>query len=243
VNNDKDNLFAGKQNKVSDFVFDSNVAGVFEDMINRSVPGYAAIINMIGMVAKRYVKPQTNCYDLGCSLGASSLSMARNIDQEGVKIIAIDNSQAMVDSFVNKLSDNKLSSEVEVLCDDICNVTIERASMVVLNFTLQFFNPQRRKDLVQKIYDGMCEGAVLVVSEKIDFDDEKEKEFQTEMHHVFKGLQGYSDLEISQKRTALENVLIPDTLDVHKERLTKAGFSQVDVWFQCFNFVSLIARK
>ena len=43
--------------------------------------------------------------------------------------------------------------------------------------------------------------------------------------------------------SALENVLIPETITVHRERLMDAGFSSVDVWFQCFNFMSMLAIK
>jgi len=54
---------------------------------------------------------------------------------------------------------------------------------------------------------------------------------------------GYSKLEISQKRAALENVLLPETLEAHRSRLDTIGFDAVDVWFQCFNFASMVAFK
>ncbi len=239
----RDNLYSDEQNNIGDFIFDDKVAAVFEDMVKRSVPGYQAIVNMVGMVAEEHVRAQTNCYDLGCSVGACTASMGRAIKQEGVKIIAVDNSESMTAQCRSNLEQLAFNAEVQVVCEDIWDTDIQNASMVVLNFTLQFFTPERRQALLKKIYDGMIDGGILILSEKIKFDDAKEEEFQQSMHHAFKRLQGYSDLEIAQKRSALENVLISDTLGEHKQRLTDVGFTNIYLWFQCFNFVSLVAFK
>ncbi|MEW8383671.1 MAG: carboxy-S-adenosyl-L-methionine synthase CmoA, partial [Candidatus Thiodiazotropha taylori] len=130
-----------------------------------------------------------------------------------------------------------------LVCSDVRNVVIERASMIILNFTLQFIPAEDRLDFLTQLYDGMQDNGLLVLSEKIALSNEASQNLFTEMHHSFKKAQGYSDLEISQKRSALENVLIPETLERHKQRLQKIGFSTVEVWFQCFNFVSLLAIK
>jgi tRNA (cmo5U34)-methyltransferase len=132
---------------------------------------------------------------------------------------------------------------VEVRCEDIRNVEIADASVVVLNFTLQFIPPEGRLDLLQRIYTGMRPGGVLILSEKVRFEDGHLDELLSDIHHDFKRAHGYSDLEISQKRTALENVLVPEAIPTHRDRLTEAGFASVDVWFQCFNFMSMLAVK
>ena len=72
-----DNIYAKALNKVDDFKFDESVVDVFPDMIQRSVPGYETIVHTIGELAKIAVTPNTVVYDLGCSLGAVSLSVAR----------------------------------------------------------------------------------------------------------------------------------------------------------------------
>ena len=130
---------------------------------------------------------------------------------------------------------------VEVLQADIRDVAIENASVVVMNFTLQFLSPDQRDTMIQKIYDGLRPGGVLLLSEKICFEDKAKDVFETDMHHEFKKLMGYSDLEVAQKRKSLENVLLTDTLETHRQRLSKAGFSKTYLWFQCFNFMSLAA--
>ena len=132
---------------------------------------------------------------------------------------------------------------MQLQCADIRDVTIENASIVVLNFTLQFITLEQREPLLQNIYHGLLPGGVLILSEKLCFTEDTEQQLMTDLHLAFKRANGYSDLEISQKRAALENVLIPETLTTHIERLKRVGFSQASQWFQCFNFASILAIK
>ena len=228
---------------MADFVFDDKVAAVFDDMIRRSVPGYATVIAMTKVFAEHYAQPDSACYDLGCSLGASTLAMRKGIVQPGCRIVAVDNSESMVRQCRQIMDSDDSDVPVEVKQADIRDVAIENASVVVMNFTLQFLSPDQRDTMIQKIYDGLRPGGVLLLSEKIAFEDKVKDDFETDMHHEFKKLMGYSDLEVAQKRKALENVLIRDTLDTHNTRLKKAGFTKTHLWFQCFNFMSLAAFK
>ncbi|MBL3533162.1 MAG: carboxy-S-adenosyl-L-methionine synthase CmoA [gamma proteobacterium endosymbiont of Lamellibrachia anaximandri] len=239
----KDKIYATPQTLVTNFVFDETVAGVFPDMIQRSVPGYATIINMIATLAARRAQSESLCYDLGCSLGAAALVMRSGIGDRDCRVIAVDNSPAMLARARESLEADTGKAPVDFVCADIQDIRVEKASMVVLNFTLQFVSPERRSGLLQHIFDGMLPSGILVLSEKIALGKPQAQALFTDMHHAFKKGQGYSDLEISQKRTALENVLLPETLATHQDRLFQAGFNTVEVWFQCFNFVSLLAIK
>lgn len=243
MNFPKDSIYASPVGEVGAFKFDETVASVFPDMIQRSVPGYSAIISAIGLLAARFAREHSVCYDLGCSLGAATLSMRHQIEAENCRIIAVDNSEAMVTRFQQALQKDQASVAVDVQCRDVREVAIENASVVVLNFTLQFIPLEDRFGLLQKIYQGLLPGGILILSEKLKFDDDRQQELQTQMHHAFKKAQGYSDLEVSQKRTALENVLIPETFAQHQNRLREVGFSSAEVWFQYFNFASIIALK
>ncbi|HCO09572.1 MAG TPA: carboxy-S-adenosyl-L-methionine synthase CmoA [Gammaproteobacteria bacterium] len=230
------------------FAFDDQVASVFEDMINRSVPGYSTIISMIGVLAERYCGAGSTIYDLGASLGGASFAVAQQLPHDDYRIIAIDNSEAMTSRLSAKLAalgelGGKETSRIECRHEDLRDSKIEDASMVILNFTLQFIEPAAREALMRKIYDGMRPGGLLIISEKIQFPDPALNELFIDLYHRFKETQGYSKLEISQKRAALENVLIPETLAAHRERLNGAGFHSVDTWFQCFNFASMVAFK
>ncbi|MCW8327498.1 carboxy-S-adenosyl-L-methionine synthase CmoA [Photobacterium sp. SDRW27] len=238
-----DNIFAAPIEKLGDFTFDERVAEVFPDMIQRSVPGYSNIISAIGMLAERFAKPHSKIYDLGCSLGAATLSMRRHINQEGCEIIAIDNSAAMVERCRLHIDAYRSDTPVSVVEADIRDVEIKDASVVVLNFTLQFLAPDDRRTLLESIYAGLRPGGILILSEKYIFDDERSHELLIDLHHDFKRANGYSELEISQKRSAIENVMRPDSIETHKQRFADIGFSSSEVWFQCFNFGSMFAIK
>ena len=239
----RDTLFSAPINKLGDWTFDEQVAEVFPDMIQRSVPGYSNIISMIGMLTERFAQPNSTIYDLGCSLGAATLSMRRHIQVDHCHIIAVDNSSAMVERCRRHIDSFRAETPVQVIEADIRDIDIKNASMVVLNFTLQFLEPDDRQLLLNKICRGMLPGGVLVLSEKFHFADQQIGELLFDMHHDFKRANGYSELEISQKRSMLENVMRTDTVETHKARLHQAGFIHSELWFQCFNFGSLIAIK
>lgn len=239
---DHDRIYASPETSAGKFSFDQRVARVFPDMIQRSVPGYATVIRMISVLSSRCVEENSHCYDLGCSLGAASVAMSQGITKQGCRILGVDNSREMLSRAKGFIADHEITTPVELLCADILDLELENASMVVLNFTLQFIPPERRLELLQRIRQALRPQGILVLSEKIRFDDPQEEALQIEMHHAFKRANGYGDLEISRKRDALENVLIPETLENHRERLIEAGFRRSDLWFQCFNFVSLVAR-
>jgi len=239
----EDAIYAQPQDKIVDFEFNEKVVRVFPDMIRRSVPGYGTLIAMIGLLAEQYAQPGSRLYDLGCSLGASTLSMRRRVPHHDCHIIAVDNSEAMVEQCRDNIAEDISPLTVEVIGGDIREQRFENASVVVLNFTLQFLPPEDRLPLLQNIYRGLLPGGVLLLSEKFTFDNEAEKQRQDALHLSFKRANGYSDMEISQKRTALENVLMPETQAQHQVRLQQAGFGCSFQWFQCFNFASILAIK
>ena len=243
VTTNRDNIYVNTLDEPGQFAFDDSVASVFPDMIKRSVPGYTTIIAMTGLLAGRYAPDGSKIYDLGCSLGASTLAMRQHVHHVGCEIIAVDNSPAMLQRCKNIIDTDTHELPVSLVCADIQDVAIESASVVVLNFTLQFIAREERDAVIQTIFDGLQPGGIMILSEKVTFEDPHLDQLNIDLHHQFKSANGYSDLEIAQKRTALENVLRPETLNQHKQRISRAGFSSCDVWFQCFNFASLIALK
>jgi tRNA (cmo5U34)-methyltransferase len=249
----KDTLYAEPLAKLVNFHFDQQVVEVFPDMINRSVPGYANIVAMTGILAAEFYQSGSHCYDLGCSLGASALSMAQSIKDNTLTVLAVDNSSAMLAEakkllieyeLANNQSINKtISQHIHFICADINTIEINNASVVVMNFTLQFIAPELRATLLKKIYQGMRSGGIFILSEKLNYNIFEQQQLLIDMHHFFKKANGYSELEISQKRQSIEQVLLPETLEQHKIRLQQVGFKQTEQWFQCFNFSSLIAIK
>lgn len=239
----QDDIFQKPLTQVVDFVFNEAVVDVFPDMIRRSVPGYDNIISMLGVFASKYAYEDTRIYDLGCSLGASTLACYQQIPNRGIEYFCIDNSQAMLSQCESNLEKHMPSTNKTFICDDVQNIDIQNASMVILNFTLQFIPPSDRQILIEKIYRGLKAGGCLIIAEKTLFNNSETQELMIDWHHQFKRANAYTDLEISQKRAAIENVLIPDTTETHLSRLKEAGFKEPLQWFQCLNFSAFIAEK
>ena len=239
----KDDLFRNRKSR-GDFVFNKQVADVFDDMVVRSIPGYETIVSTIGGFAEKYYRPNSNIYDLGCSLGGVTFEICKQLGERDFNLVAIDNSEAMVERLVEKKTKiGGLENSVKILCEDINDTAIENASVVILNFTLQFLPPKCRSQLIKRIYNALIPGGILVLSEKIVLDDNSLNSLFIDMYHKFKESNGYSELEISQKRLALENILIPEPISVHRSRHVSAGFDSFEVWFQHLNFVSMISLK
>lgn len=229
------------------FRFNDNVAEVFPDMLKRSIPGYGASIEAIGSLAARFVRAGTTCYDLGCSLGAATLAMRQGISEPGCRIVAVDIAPAMIRRCREIIAEddrlNGSETEVDIVEQDICETMFSNASMVVLNYTLQFVDPAERNALLQRIYDGLNPGGILVLSEKVVDEDPEMETLLFDLHHEHKRRNRYSALEVARKRAALEDVLRPETVSAHKERLANVGFTNSAVWLRYFNFVSIIATR
>ena len=239
----KDDLYATVKPHVVDFKFDDSVAAVFPDMIRRSVPGYETIIALLGCMAEQYAQPQTNIYDLGCSLGASTLSAHSRLGHSENQFIAVDNSSHMLSKCKDNLIRKIPLEHIQFRHEDVEQTEICNASVVIMNFTLQFIDKEKRGSVISKLYAGLNKGGALILSEKIRFNDDIESNLQISWHEQFKRANGYSEMEVSQKRSALENVMILDSTEELKSRLQQAGFEQPLQWFQSFNFCSFIAVK
>ncbi|MEK9779648.1 MAG: carboxy-S-adenosyl-L-methionine synthase CmoA [Gammaproteobacteria bacterium] len=236
----RDEIYKDKVD-ISKFTFDQKVVDVFDDMVLRSVPGYKQMIELIGLAGRTYPVINSNVYDLGCSTGAATLSIASNLKSESVKIFSIDNSQEMLD----QCSKNLLGTEanIQYICDDIENIQFENASLIVLNLTLQFIKPKNRSKLVKRMYDSLLPGGALIISEKIINENDEINKSLVSLHESFKRENGYSETEIAQKRKAIEDVLIPESIEQHLKRLSDAGFKKPLVQMQCINFASFLAVK
>ncbi|MCS5592831.1 MAG: carboxy-S-adenosyl-L-methionine synthase CmoA [Gammaproteobacteria bacterium] len=236
----RDQMF-DKNSDIVDFRFDEKVVAVFDDMVKRSVPGYESMIQMIGLLARTYGQDDSNYYDLGASTGATTLALALNNKNTSVHFIAIDNSAQMVEQCNKNLGDK--IDNLAVICSDINDICIENASIVVLNLTLQFIDIDKRADLIAKIYAGLRPSGALIISEKIHVDDKNEQARLTELHMDFKRANGYSELEIANKRQSIENVLLTENCETHLKRLSECGFSKSVCYFQCLNFASFLSVK
>lgn len=234
----RDQLFANLVAEPSQFSFNEAVVDVFPDMIQRSVPGYGTVVRMTGVLTEQYAKEGTHVYDLGCSLGESIRAAELAIGDRACQLVGVDNSPAMIEKVRAEMPRR---SKIMWHLSDITQMKFKTASVVIMNFTLQFIPINERLELLKQIRSSMVPGGLLILSEKLTMPDTEMNELMVNLHHDFKRSQGYSGLEIAQKRDAIDNVLIPETAEVHRTRLTEAGFSRSSVWFQCLNFASFIA--
>ena len=235
TSNRRDTLFAELVTEPSTFSFNDAVVDVFPDMIQRSVPGYGTVVKMSGILSEQYAQEGTHIYDLGCSLGESIRSVESALNGRDCHLVGVDNSPAMI------AKAQQIDSGIKWRLADVTTLPLERSSVVIMNFTLQFIPIEQRLSLLTKIREAMVPGGLLILSEKLTLPDPDMDALMIDLHHDFKRSQGYTDLEIAQKRDAIENVLIPEAAETHTERLQEAGFSRSSIWFQCLNFASFIA--
>ncbi|HEY6502654.1 MAG TPA: carboxy-S-adenosyl-L-methionine synthase CmoA [Chitinophagaceae bacterium] len=239
----KDEVFKEEIEKASDFKFGANVAKVFDDMVNRSVPFYGEIQRMMAELAADHAREESFVYDLGCSTGTTMIGMDTLVNPD-IRFIGIDDSQEMLDKCKSKLMEIGFSRDYELRCADLGQgVKIENASVVVLCLTLQFVRPIYRERLLTDIYKGLNRGGVLILVEKILAEESNFNRDFINYYYNYKRRNNYSEMEISQKREALENVLVPYKLSENITLLRDKGFAHCEVFFKWFNFAGLIAVK
>jgi tRNA (cmo5U34)-methyltransferase len=237
----KDNIFEEGNLSGLPFTFNKEVTFVFEDMINRSVPGYKTSLKLITQYTKQFYQPDTKCYDIGCSLGASSLSMLQA--RKDAQIIAIDNSEAMIRECKNRFKKYLHSQSIQFMHEDVMATKMDNASLIVLNYLIQFLDLEQREQIFDKIFKALLPGGILILSEKIHYKNYFESNRVFKTHHKFKSLNGYSDLEISGKRDSLEGVLITETEKNHFSRGERVGFKNSRKVLSNLNFRTLIFYK
>jgi tRNA (cmo5U34)-methyltransferase len=239
----KDRVFAEKQTVISPFRFSREVAAVFDDMLVRSVPFYAEALKQQARMAKRFYQPGSWIYDLGCSHGNMGILLLDSFGSQDFSMTAVDNSLPMLEKYRHRLKGKKGNRRINLVCAGMTDITIAGASVVIINLTLQFLDPGQRDRLIKGIYKGLAPGGILLLTEKTCSLDGQMAELEQEVYQQFKRDNGYSELEISQKRDALEQVLIPEAVDTHEQRLKRAGFARFSVWLKWFNFTSMLAVK
>ncbi len=239
----KDKLYAGKRRKLDDFNFGEKTAAVFDDMLIRSIPQYVELQRMMGEIAREFATEGSDVYDLGCSTGITLSTLIKNIGPKA-HFVGVDSSGAMLDKCREKFLTAHPSSSFDLQCADLNKgFPVKNASVVILNLTLQFIRPLCRDTLIQSIYKGLNENGCLILIEKVLGNDSLFNRMFIKLYYEFKKRHGYTELEIAQKREALENVLIPYRVDENINLLTKNGFPHTDVFFKWYNFCGILAVK
>jgi len=239
-----DKVFDKKIKSVRDFKFNNGVAQVFDDMVTRSVPFYDEIHFIIKDILNKTNFKEGLIYDLGCSTGTTISLIYSHLKSQkrAPRFIGIDNSAPMIKQCRQKLKRLGVKN-YKLLCGTIENIELEPSNFIIMNYTLQFIDPQKRAQILEKIYKALLPGGIFILSEKISCKNSKIDELFTDLYYDFKRRNGYSELAIAQKRQALEDILIPLTTEQQLKLLRKAGFLKCDTLFRWYNFASFIGIK
>ncbi len=225
------------------FEFNETVATVFDDMIHRSVPLYEEIILQQARMTKKFYRQGTRIYDLGCSNGNFTASLIGEMNDREFDLIAVDNSCPMLELYNKRIAAFKTSGKITSLEADIQDIDFENPSVIISNLTLQFLSMEARETIIERIYNSLSDGDIFLFTEKTINGSKDLEELQQEFYYRFKEENGYSQIEITRKREALENYLIPETVEAHIERLNRCGFKKIEVWLKWFHFTAFICRK
>ena len=234
----KDNVFT--QAITKQFEFDENVAVVFDDMLERSIPFYKEVIELTCKSICLHVKEHAKIIDLGCSTANTLLSLHKKTPKN-FTLVGVDNAEAMLHQAQQKIQ--AYGANIELKNEDMLNTSLEGFDVVIANYMLQFIRPLERTAFVEKIYQGLNANGLFIFSEKVVFADKELNKQMIDLYYDFKRSRGYSEFEIAQKREALENVLIPYSEDENKKMLKNAGFETIETLFKWGNFATFIAKK
>lgn len=239
----EDKIYADERKLIEDFDFGKDTAMVFDDMLDRSIPLYRELQRMIGEIANEFAQDGSNVVDLGCSTGITMLTLDRSI-QKKVTLIGVDYSQPMLDKCEENFQKHKIQKNYQLACRDLNNGwPTNNASVVILNLTLQFVRPLQRDLLIQQVYEGLTDNGCLVLVEKVLGSDSIFNRLFIKFYYEMKKRNGYSQMEIAQKREALENVLIPYRATENEQMLRRNGFRYIDIFYKWYNFYGLVAIK
>jgi len=238
----KDSLF-NIHSVEEDFVFNKHVVEVFDDMLDRSVPFYNEVIDATTQLLDRFLDPGDTVYDLGCATGTTLLKFSRRLQNRKFRFVGVDNSALMLDKARLKAELYCKTESLSFLEEDITKIDQPDTGAFIVNYTLQFIRPLQREKFIRRLYNNLRPGGILLLSEKIISHDHRLNREYIDIYHRFKRTKGYSELEIAKKREALENILIPFSIDENKELLKTCPFQSVTTYFQWFNFASFIAVK
>ncbi|MGC9519136.1 MAG: carboxy-S-adenosyl-L-methionine synthase CmoA [Desulfuromonadaceae bacterium] len=241
----EDKIYSTPHANVPPFEFNENVVRVFDDMLQRSVPLYRETLLRQAQISARYHIPGSRIYDLGCSHGNFGVTLQQLMGTRPFELVGIDPSAPMLERYRQRLRDVDLAAgqKFTLLQQPAQEVDYASCSVVVANLTLQFMPVSAREQLLRRICDALEPGGVFLLNEKIEDKETFIADLEREWYYTFKRENGYSELEISQKRDALEDVLVPETCETHVERLHACGFTHVTTWIKWFNFAGFLCIK
>lgn len=227
--------------KTQKWEFDEEVTNVFDDMLERSIPDYSNMRNLVHKLTLKYAKKGTIIMDLGCSTGEAIRKSVEKLKDNffvGLEVSAPMRRKAQ-ESF-------KKFNNVEIINQDLREglPSYDKKISVILSvLTIQFTPIEYRLNIIKNIYQSLSKGGVFIFVEKVLGETAEIDNTFVELYYDLKGENGYTQEKIQKKRKSLEGVLVPVTSSWNIELLKKAGFEDIDCFWRDLNFAGYIAVK
>ena len=218
--------------------FNEEVANVFDNMLERSIPQYDVMRELVKRIGFKYVQLGSTIVDIGCSNGNAVDPFVKSYNMD-CNYLLLDVSEPMLEKCKEKFG----------FLDGIMNYDITKgipktdASLVLSILTLQFTPIEYRQKIVQSIYDNLREDGAFILVEKVLGNTNEIDEVFVNEYYQMKSENAYTREQIQNKRKSLEGVLVPITAKWNEELLRSAGFRKIDCFWRCLNFAGWIAIK
>ncbi|MCT3661331.1 methyltransferase domain-containing protein [Elizabethkingia anophelis] len=224
----------------SNWKFSGEIVQGFDSHILSSVPLYEQGHRLISNLSDFFLSNDSVCYELGCSTGSLLQSIAKHNSNKKIKFIGIDIEKDMVHYAQGKLQDY---NNIEIVCDDILSVELEKSDMIISYYTIQFVKPRIRQLIFDKIYESLNWGGAFVLFEKVRGADARFQDILTALYTDFKLEQGFTKEEILDKTRSLKGVLEPFSTQGNIDLLQRAGFVDIMSIMKYVCFEGFLAIK
>jgi tRNA (cmo5U34)-methyltransferase len=216
------------------WTFGNGLATVFDDHVQRSIPGYLELHRKCIELVQLLVQPGDVIYDLGSSTG--SLTEQLHHAAPGARVIGIDSEPEMVNEA------RRRAPHIEFICESVTSPRLEQAAVTLALYVLQFTPVKTRLETLRQIRRSLTPSGVFIWAEKVRYEDQGEQSLVDAAYRQFKRDQGFTEAEIEEKARSLVGVLVPLTERENVELLEKAGFRSIEPLFEDLCFRAWVAH-
>lgn len=226
--------------KNADWKFSGNIVQEFDNHILSSVPLYEQGHTLISNLSDFFLSNDSVCYELGCSTGTLLKKIADHNPNKKIKFIGVEIESDMVNYANDKLKDY---DNIEIICDDILSMDLQKSDMIVSYYTIQFIKPRVRQIIFDKIYESLNWGGAFLLFEKVRGADARFQDILTALYTDFKIEQGFTKEEILDKTRSLKGILEPFSTQGNLDLLQRAGFVDIMSIMKYVCFEGFLAIK
>lgn len=236
MNNAGDNIMAENAN----WKFSGDTVYKFDEHIQRSVPLYLQGHDLIAKVSDFFLHNGSVVYDIGMSTGTLAQKILERNKSKSIDYVGVEIEEDMCQKAQENLQGYQ---NVNIVCDDIMNLELKQADLIIAYYSIQFMHPKIRQQLIDKIYESLNWGGAFIMFEKVRGSDARFQDILTSLYTDFKRDNGFSVEEIFAKSQSLKGVLEPFSVQGNRDLLTRAGFKDVETIMKHICFEGFLAIK